>query len=105
MKVTNPIDRMMLVRIKARGNGWVFSPTDFLDLGSRDAVDKALSRMAAAGTVRRVARGLYDVPRQHPIVGVTAPSVDKVAKALAGKTGARPPPTAAHAANILGLCD
>src|SRR5947207_2227305 len=82
MKVANPIDRAMLVRIKARGNGWVFSPTDFIDLGSRDAVDKALSRMAATGTIRRVVRGLYDVPRQHPVVGMTAPSVDKVARAL-----------------------
>jgi len=54
MKVANPIDRTMLVRIKARENGWVFSPPDFLDLGSRDAVDKALSRMAATGSARAV---------------------------------------------------
>lgn len=73
MKVANPIDRAMLLRIKAREDGWVFSPIDFVDLGSRDAVDKALSRMAAGGTIRRVARGLYDVPGQHPIVGVTVP--------------------------------
>src|SRR5213080_3909473 len=72
MKVANPIDRAMLARIKARGDGWVFSPTDFFELGSRDAVDKALSRMAATGTIRRVVRGLYDLPRQHPIVGMTA---------------------------------
>src|SRR5439155_15380045 len=67
MKMANPIDRAMLARIKSRGESWVFSPTDFLDLGSRDAVDKALSRMAATGKIRRVARGLYDVPRHHPI--------------------------------------
>ena len=105
MKVTNPIERAMLARVKARGDDWVFSPTDFLDLGSRDAVDKALSRMATANTIRRVARGLYDVPRQHPIVGTTAPSVDKVAKALAGKAGTRLQPTGAYAANLLGLSD
>lgn len=105
MKVANPIDRGMLARIKARGDGWVFSPTDFLDLGTRHAVDKALSRMAAAGSIRRAARGLYDVPRQHPIVGLTAPSVDKVAKALAGKAGSRLQPTGAYAANLLGLSD
>jgi hypothetical protein len=105
MKVANPIDRAMLARIKARGDGWVFSPTDFLDLGSRDAVDKTLSRMAAAASIRRVARGLYDIPRWHPIVGLTAPSVDKVAKALAGKGGTRLQPTGAYAANLLGLSD
>lgn len=105
MKVANPIDRAMLARIKARGDGWVFSPTDFLDLGSRHAVDKALSRMAMAGSIRRVTRGLYDVPQQHPIVGMTAPSVDKIATALAGKAGSRLQPTGAHAANLLGLSD
>jgi hypothetical protein len=83
----------------------VFSPTDFVDLGSRAAVDKALSRMVAAGTIRRVARGLYDVPRLHPIVGTTAPSVDQVAKALAAKAGTRLQPTGAYSANLLGLSD
>ena len=105
MKVANPIDRAMLARIQARGDGWVFSPTDFIDLGKRPAVDKALSRMAAAGSIRRVARGLYDVPKQHPIVGITAPSIDQVAKAVAGKGGTRLQPTGAYAANLLGLSD
>lgn len=105
MKVANPIDRRMLARIKARGHGWIFSPTGFTDLGSRHAVDKALSRMATTGTIRRVARGLYDVPRRHPIVGLTAPSVDKVARALAGKAATRLQPTGAYAANLLGLSD
>jgi hypothetical protein len=72
----------MLARIKTRGDDWVFAPTNFVDLGTRPAVDKALSRMAAAGVIHRVSRGLYDVPRQHPIVGTTAPSVDKTARAL-----------------------
>jgi hypothetical protein len=105
MKVANPIDRAMLARIQARGDGWVFSPGDFIDLGKRPAVDKALSRMAAGGSIRRVGRGLYDVPRQHPIVGTTAPSIDQVAKAVAGKDGTRLQPTGAYAANLLGLSD
>ena len=63
---------------QARRDGREFSPTDLIDLGSRDAVDKALSRMAATGTIRRVARGLYDVPRQHPIVEFTNPSTNWV---------------------------
>lgn len=105
MKVANPIDRAMLARIQARGDGWVFSPADFIDLGTRHAVDKALSRMAAAGSIRRVARGLYDVPKQHPIVGTTTPHIDQVAKAVAGKGGTRLQPTGAYAANLLGLSD
>jgi hypothetical protein len=95
----------MLARIQARGDGWVFSPGDFIDLGKRPAVDKALSRMAAGGSIRRVVRGVYDVPREHPILGITAPSIDQVAKAVAGKGGTRLQPTGAYAANLLGLSD
>lgn len=105
MKVANPIDRAMLARIQAHGDGWVFSASEFVDLGTRQAVDKALSRMAAAGTIRRAARGLYDVPRQHPVVGKIGPSVDQLAKALAGKGGTKLQPTGAYAANLLGLSD
>jgi len=105
MKVAHPIEQAILARIKARGNGRVFSPSDFIDLGNRAAVDKALSRMAASAAIRRVSRGLYDVPAQHPIVGATAPSIDQVAMALAGKGGNRLQPTGAYAANLLGLCD
>ena len=105
MKVANPIDQAMLARIHAHSRGWVFSATDFLDLGSRDAVDKALSRMAAKGKVRRVARGLYDIPKQHPIVGTASPSIDQVAQAVAGKGATRLQPTGAYAANLLGLSE
>ena len=105
MKVANPINRPILARIGARRDGWVFSATDFLDLGSRHAVDKALSRMAAAGKIRRVSRGMYDVPRSHPIVGIPGPDIDKFAKAIAAKLGIRLQPTGAYAANLLGLSD
>ena len=105
MNVANPIESSISERIKARGDGWVFSPVDFVDLGNRNAVDKALSRMAADGSVRRVARGLYDVPKRHPLVGLTTPSIDQVAKAVAAKCGTRLQPTGAYAANLLGLSD
>jgi Family of unknown function (DUF6088) len=105
MNVANPIEKAMFERTRARGDGWVFSAVDFVDLGARNAVDKALSRMAAGGSIRRVARGLYDVPRKHPIVGLTAPSIDQVAKAVAEKNGTRLQPTGAYAANLLGLSD
>ena len=36
----------------------VWTPTDFLDLGSRDAVDKTLQRLVAADELRRIDRGL-----------------------------------------------
>jgi hypothetical protein len=40
----------------------VWTPVDFLDLGTRDAVDKALQRLVKTGDLRRIDRGLYDKP-------------------------------------------
>lgn len=39
--------------------GHVLSPKEFLHLGSRAAVDQAFSRLAKAGSLLRVARGIY----------------------------------------------
>ncbi|MBN1615655.1 MAG: hypothetical protein JW950_14430 [Deltaproteobacteria bacterium] len=97
------IDSNILSRIYGGGRGSVFTPGRFLDLGSRDAVDKVLSRLVRKGTIRRLARGLYDYPVQHPIMGNLTPSPDAIAKALAGKQGIRLQPSGAYAANRLGL--
>lgn len=50
----------MLARIRAGALRKVWTPTDFVDLASRDAVDKTLLRQTKAGTLRRIDRGLYD---------------------------------------------
>jgi hypothetical protein len=97
------IDSNILNRIYGSGMGAVFTPGRFLDLGSRDAVDKALSRLALKGTIRRLARGLYDYPESHPVMGLLMPGPDAIAGALAGKAGIRLQPSGAYAANRLGL--
>lgn len=99
------IDSKMKSRIYGHGRGSVFTPNHFLDLGGRDAVDKALSRLAAGGTVRRLARGLYEYPQEHPELGTLSPDILKVAKALAGKDRIRLQPAGAYAANLLGLSE
>jgi hypothetical protein len=104
-KTTQSIDSRILARICGRGRGSVFVPRDFLDLGSREAVDLALHRFARKGTIRRLARGVYDFPKEHPVLGLLAPSADDVARALAGRDRTRPQPAGAHAANILGLSE
>lgn len=93
----------MLRRIRAKGRGSVFTPKDFLDIGSRDNVDKTLSRLADKGLIRRLDRGLFDLPKVHPILGVLSPTIDKLAQAVASKTGNKAFPSGAAAANILGL--
>ena len=99
------IDAKLKSRIYGSGRGSAFTPNDFLDIGGRDAVDKALSRLAAKGTVRRLARGLYEYPRQHPELGTLSPDIAKVARALAGKDRIRLQPAGAYATNLLGLSE
>jgi len=104
-KQTQSIDATVLRRILAHGTGWVFTPDIFFDLGSRMAIDHALSRYARSGRIRRLARGLYDYPKKHPKMGVLAPERDDVAKALMGRDAVRLQPSGAYAANLLGLSE
>src|ERR1700747_403109 len=104
-KSTQSIDSRIIATIHGRGRGSVFVPADFLDIGSREAVGLALHRLARKGTIRRLARGVYDFPKQHPVLGLLSPSADDVAKALAGRDRPRLQPSGAYAANALGLSD
>jgi hypothetical protein len=99
------IDSRLLARIRAHGRGFVFVPADFLDLGSRRAIDTALHRLAKDGTIRRLARGIYDYPETHAVLGLLAPSAASIARALAGRDRTRLQPAGAFAANALGLTE
>jgi hypothetical protein len=104
-KSTKSIDSKVFRRILRRGYGSVIVPGDFLDLGSRQAVDLVLHRLARKGTIRRLARGVYDYPKQHPVLGPLSPPADVIARALAGRDRTRLQPTGAYAANVLGLSE
>lgn len=95
-------DRIMK-RVRARGRGSVFTPSDFLTVAARPSVDQALSRLVKSGQLRRLARGLYDFPKLHPKLGALSPAPDEVAQALARETGSRVQIAGARAANALGL--
>jgi hypothetical protein len=99
------IDSKVLSRIYGRGKGCVVTPGDFLDLGSRQAVDLALHRLAKKGTLRRLARGLYDYPRIDPDLGPLSPTTDAIVKALKGRDKILLQPSGGYAANLLGLSD
>ncbi len=76
--------------------GGLLTPKEFLHLGSRAAVDQAFSRLAKAGLLIRVARGLYLSSR-------ATPAVDKVVSALASKSQEEIALDGARSAKILGL--
>ena len=99
------IDSKILNRIYGRRRGCVVTPGDFLDLGSRQAVDLTLHRLAKKRTLRRLARGLYDYPRVDPGLGPLSPTTDAVVKALKGRDNILLQPSGGYAANLLGLSD
>lgn len=104
-KSPQSIDSRVLAAIRKRKSGSVFVPADFLVLGSRAAVDIVLHRLTKKGTIRRLARGVYDYPKVHPVLGPLAPSAEAVAQALAGRDQTRLQPAGAYAANALGLSE
>lgn len=99
------IEASIARRVRRAKPGTVFTPALFAGVGSRAAIDKALQRLVARGDLRRLSRGLYDKPRQDPLLGTLWPSVDAVIAALTGKDKLRLQPTGAYAANLLGLSD
>lgn len=103
INVSKVIKDRIIARIYGKGRGWVFTPNCFLDLGSRAAVDQAMSRMTTAGTIRRLAFGLYDYPKKHPKLGLLSPNPDAIAQAISEKDDSRFQPSGAYAVNLLGL--
>lgn len=104
-KHANSVDARVLQHLRAQPPGWVFTPVHLRDLGSRTAVATALKRYKKAGLVRRIARGLYDLPKTDPQFGTLAPSLEGVADALKTRDSIRLQPTGAYAANLLGLSE
>jgi hypothetical protein len=85
--------------------GRVHTPSDFLDLGSPHSVGMALTRLVRTGALRRLARGLYDVPRHHPLIGELRPSADEIVQALSRRDGTVVQPAQGMAANLLRLSE
>lgn len=93
-------------RIEVAEPGQVWVPTDFAQLGSRDAVDKTLQRMVGAGELRRIDRGLYDRPQLNSLTKrLTTPDYRAVTEAIARRDQLRLLVDGMTAANDLGLTD
>jgi hypothetical protein len=96
----------VLQRIQADPPRKVWKPSDFLDLVSRDAVDKTLQRLTKAERLHRIDRGLHDQPgfnnlRQKP----DPPDTRSVIEALGRRDQVHMLVDAMTAANALGLTD
>jgi hypothetical protein len=82
--------------------GEVLSAKGLLHLGSRAAVDQALSRLHRSGELIRVARGLYVAPVRSKF-GTRAPKPEMVVAGIAAATGEKVAPSGAASANAFGL--
>lgn len=93
-------------QIAAGPSNRVWTPADFVSLGSRSAVDKALQRLVRAHQLRRIDRGLYDQPRMSGLTKrPTSPDYREILDALARRDQVRMLVDGMTAANDLGLTD
>lgn len=94
----------ILRRIQKGPSGAVWTAADFVDLGTRDAVDKALQRLVAANELRRIDRGLYDRPVHNALTQKSSPPDPRaVIEAVARRDQIRVLVDGMTAANDLGL--
>ena len=82
--------------------GSLIHPKALLHLGTRTAIDQALSRLAKRGTLLRVCHGIYVRPVETRF-GLRPPAVEKVIASLSALWGETIVPCGDTAANSLGL--
>lgn len=107
MTIASPdLKTAMLDRIHGDAPRKVWTPSDFVDLASRDAVDKALQRLTKTATLRRIDRGLYDRPGFNKLTQKpNPPDPRSVIEAVGRRDQTRMLVDGMTAANDLGLTD
>lgn len=98
----NSLPQAILRQAGSLPEGGLLSPKEFLHLGSRYAVDQAMSRLVKSGKLLRVGRGLYTPPVQSRF-GSRPPTSWSLVETLARQNGEIVAPHGASAANVLGL--
>lgn len=103
--IATDLKTLIANRIRAAPDA-VWTAVDFLDLGSRDVVDKTLQRLTHASYIRRLDRGLYDQPQHNQLTGqLSVPDYRRVIEAVARRDQTRMLVDGMTAANDLGLSD
>lgn len=99
------IDRTVLDWIQGRSSHGAFSAKDLASFGNAAAVRKALERLTKRGELRRIRRGYYDRPKDHPLLGKTSPDPMALVSSMMAASGARWQVSGAYAANLLHLSE
>ena len=105
MSPTAPsLKAQILKRITAQPGNTVWTPSDFLELANRNAIDKSLQRLVNTGELRRIDRGIYDRPSINSLTKEkSAPDPRQVVEAVARRDQIRVLVDGMTAANDLGL--
>jgi len=74
-------------RVQRVQRGEPFTNSRFLKLGSRPAVDKALSRLVEEGLIERVTRGVFFRPEKSRYISNVLPKVSRVIEVIAKSHG------------------
>jgi hypothetical protein len=90
-------------RINQLKQGSLLFPPDFRGLGTDVAIKNALSRLAKAGKIQRLAQGLYYLPKNDPKLGTLLPSLEEIAEVIAKREDIKIRPAGAFALHRLGL--
>ncbi len=88
---------------KEMNKGEIFFISDFTELGNYEAVRKSLQRLTKEDSIKRIAKGIYFLPKKHERLGVIYPHAEQIAKAIAKRDKARIIATGSTALNLLGL--
>ena len=103
-KASSDLKASILARIENGASRGVWTPQDFLDLATRDAVDKTLQRLTRIGSLRRAGRGLYDMPSYNSLTQTNNPPDSRqIIEAIARRDQIRVLVDGMTAANDLGL--
>lgn len=89
--------------IARKKKGEIIFTTDFRGIGTDAAIKKALSRLAMQGILKRLAHGIYYIPKVDPVLGEVRPAADDVIKMIAEKEKIRIKPSGTYALHQLGL--
>ena len=103
MDKTNNL-KLIRDRINQSEIGTVYVAVDFVDISDKTNINAYLARLVEEGLIRRVLRGVYDIPEFNDFLEeYVAPYPDKVANALARNFGWTIVPCGDTALNLLGL--
>ena len=99
MSVSKEIEK----KIKGFKRGKPFRSSNFLNLGSRAAVDQALWRLVKAGGITRIKSGIFVKPEKNAYVGEVLPGPEEVVRYFAHSSGNKIETNGAEAARRFGF--